>query len=85
MQSEFTSHIGLNSNLFCRVCMTCKLLRDTNGSDKEEAANEVANGSQKKRRRTKKKKTKEELIVDNIDRACHFMMVGILFLSIIGL
>ena len=78
MQSEFTSHIGLNGNLFCRICTTSKLPKDTTDSDEEEAANEVADGSRKKRKRAPKKKklTELEQITYNIDRACRFLTVG---------
>ena len=77
MQSEFTSHIGLNGNMFCRVCMTHKSLNEE--SSDEEVIADGANAPRRKRKRAmkkKKKKTPEEQVNDYVDRACRFMTVS---------
>ena len=54
MQSEFTSHIGMNGNWFCRMCMACKVSDVRNDLDEE--VNGETNGTCRKRKRAKKKK-----------------------------
>ena len=96
MQSEFCSHTGLTSNLFCRICYCKKLEQDSFDSEddgdennkndttctEEEASEPPQRGTKKgkKWKKTRKKKRTQGTMQDWVDCAWRFMTVSYLFL-----
>ena len=91
MQSEFCSHTGLTSNLFCRICYCKKtehdcsdsedegdenIENDTTGTDDVSEARPRGTRKRRKRKATRKKNT-QGTMQDWVDRARRFMTVSV--------